>query len=81
MEKLNLSLGGGSGRSNDVFVSAGLWVKRCRIDAWLGHCLCSLGKTLFCHNITLNPGVQMGNLFWKPDQMLRGNLVMDWHPI
>ena len=41
----------------------------------------SLGKTLFCHSITLNPGVQMGNLFWKLDQMLKGNLVMDWHPI
>ena len=43
--------------------------------------LCSSGKTLFCHSISLNPGVQMGNLFWKPDQMLRSNLAMNWHPI
>ena len=32
MGKLNLSLEGGSGRSNDVLVSARLWVKRCRFD-------------------------------------------------
>ena len=42
-----------------------------------GHCVVFLGKTLYSHSASLNPGVQMvpANL------MLRGNSAMDWHPI
>ena len=47
MGKLNLSLGGGSGRSNDIVVSAGLWGKRNRFDAWLGHCFVFFGQNTF----------------------------------
>ena len=41
-----------------------------------GHCVVFLGKTLYSHNASLHPGVQMGT-----SKCTRGNPAMDWHPI
>ena len=48
-----------------------------------GHCVVFFGKTLYSHSASLHPGVEMGmsKLAGKPDKMLEGLPVMDWHPI
>ena len=62
---------------------AGLWVERSGFKTRLGHFVMFLGKTLYSHHAPLHPGVEMGNgeLSGKPDGMLGGNVVMEWHPI
>ena len=41
-----------------------------------GHCVVFLGKTLYSHSASLQPGVQMGT-----SKCARGNPAMDLHPI
>ena len=41
-----------------------------------GQCVVFSGKTLYSHNASLHPGVQMGT-----SKCAGGNPAMDWHPI
>ena len=41
-----------------------------------GHCIVFLGKTLYSHNASLHPGVQMDT-----SKCAGGNPAMDLHPI
>lgn len=41
-----------------------------------GHCVVSLGKTLYSHRASLHPDVQMGT----GECNARGNLAMNYHP-
>ena len=41
-----------------------------------GYCVVFLGKTLYSHNASLHPGVQMGT-----SKCAGGNPAMDLHPI
>ena len=73
---------------------AGIFVMKPGFQIWLGQCVEFLGKTPYSHSASLHPvvemgivpllpGVQMGTvkLSGKPDEMLGGNLALDWHPI
>ena len=42
-----------------------------------GHCVVSLGQTIYSHSVSLHPGVQMGTSKVNAG----GNLAMDEHPI
>ena len=57
----------------------GLWVTRSGFKTWMGHCVVFLGKISYSHRASLNPGVEMSTRAssGKPDEMPRGNLVMD----
>ena len=42
-----------------------------------------LSKKPYSHIASLHPGIEMGTseLSGKPDNMPKGNIAMDWHPI
>ena len=70
---------GGGGGGGTLWLVPRTPSQEVRFEIRLVQSVMFLGKTLFSHNASLNPGVQMCTveLLGKPDEMPRGNLAMD----